>query len=103
MERHELFVQKLHQCAHVFDFNDASADVGSKQIKSQTLAEMLDWITTQRGVITENIYPEVVHMASRCAEDRPSLCTDTPVLSHIVRLEPFPVDSATGEPDRRRL
>ncbi|KWU45009.1 protein phosphatase 2A regulatory B subunit [Rhodotorula sp. JG-1b] len=65
VERHELFVQKLHQCAHVFDFNDASADVGSKQIKSQTLAEMLDWITTQRGVITENIYPEVVHMASR--------------------------------------
>ncbi|GAA5880741.1 hypothetical protein JCM3774_005696 [Rhodotorula dairenensis] len=62
VERHELFVQKLHQCAHVFDFNDASADVGSKQIKSQTLAEMLDWITTQRGVITENIYPEVVHM-----------------------------------------
>ncbi|POY70207.1 hypothetical protein BMF94_6790 [Rhodotorula taiwanensis] len=62
VERHELFVQKLHQCAHVFDFNDASADVGSKQIKSQTLAEMLDWITTQRGVITENIYPEVVNM-----------------------------------------
>ncbi|BGP53682.1 serine/threonine-protein phosphatase 2A 56 kDa regulatory subunit delta isoform [Rhodotorula sphaerocarpa] len=61
-ERHELFVQKLHQCAHVFDFNDASADVGSKQIKSQTLAEMLDWITTQRGVITETIYPEVVNM-----------------------------------------
>ncbi|BGP22600.1 hypothetical protein Rt10032_c08g3469 [Rhodotorula toruloides] len=62
VERHELFLQKLHQCSHVFDFNDASADVGSKQIKSQTLAEMLDWITTQRGVITESVYPEVVHM-----------------------------------------
>ncbi|GAA6006402.1 hypothetical protein JCM10207_000629, partial [Rhodosporidiobolus poonsookiae] len=62
MERHELFLQKLHQCAVVFDFNDAAAELGSKQIKSQTLAEMLDWITTQRGVITENVYPEVVNM-----------------------------------------
>ncbi|GJN88799.1 hypothetical protein Rhopal_001769-T1 [Rhodotorula paludigena] len=61
-ERHDLFLQKLNQCSQVFDFNDASADVSSKQIKSQTLAEMLDWITTQRGVITESIYPEVVHM-----------------------------------------
>ncbi|BGP13665.1 hypothetical protein JCM10213_002233 [Rhodosporidiobolus nylandii] len=62
VERHELFLQKLHQCAVVFDFNDAAAELGSKQIKSQTLAEMLDWITTQRGVITESIYPEVVNM-----------------------------------------
>lgn len=64
-ERHELFLQKLHQCSQVFDFNDASADVANKQIKSQTLAEMLDWITTQRGVVTESVYPEVVHMV-RC-------------------------------------
>lgn len=28
------------------------------------LQEMLDWITSQRGVITEAIYPEVVNMAS---------------------------------------
>ncbi|GAA5987578.1 hypothetical protein JCM11641_005366 [Rhodosporidiobolus odoratus] len=62
MERHDLFLQKLHQCAVVFDFNDAAGELGSKQIKSQTLAEMLDWITTQRGVITESIYPEVVNM-----------------------------------------
>ncbi|BGP37729.1 serine/threonine-protein phosphatase 2A 56 kDa regulatory subunit delta isoform [Rhodotorula kratochvilovae] len=62
MERHDLFLQKLNQCSQVFDFNDASADVANKQIKSQTLAEMLDWITTQRGVVTESVYPEVVHM-----------------------------------------
>lgn len=62
MDRHDLFLQKLHQCAVVFDFNDAAGELGSKQTKSQTLAEMLDWITTQRGVITESIYPEVVNM-----------------------------------------
>lgn len=61
-ERHELFLQKLHQCAVVFDFNDASTEIGGKQIKAQTLTEMLEWITTQRGVITESVYPEVVAM-----------------------------------------
>ncbi|KAM0792140.1 hypothetical protein ACM66B_004839 [Microbotryomycetes sp. NB124-2] len=61
-ERHDLFLQKLHQCAVVFDFNDVSTDIGGKQIKAATLAEMLEWITTQRGVITESIYPEVVAM-----------------------------------------
>lgn len=71
-ERHDLFLQKLHQCAVVFDFNDVSTDIGGKQIKAATLAEMLEWITTQRGVITESVYPEVVAMvrwASFAAND----------------------------------
>ncbi|TFK76514.1 protein phosphatase 2A regulatory B subunit [Pluteus cervinus] len=61
-ERPQLFIKKLHQCRVLFDFNDASIDLKGKQIKAQTLHEMLEYITTQRNVITENIYPEVVHM-----------------------------------------
>ncbi|SGY75033.1 BQ5605_C005g03396 [Microbotryum silenes-dioicae] len=61
-ERHDLFLQKLHQCSVVFDFNDASTEIEGKQIKSATLSEMLDWISSQRGVITESVYPEVVAM-----------------------------------------
>lgn len=61
-DRHSLFIQKLHQCSVVFDFNDASSQLASKQIKGAALHEMLDWITTQRGVITDSIYPEVVSM-----------------------------------------
>jgi serine/threonine-protein phosphatase 2A regulatory subunit B' len=61
-DRTELFVRKLHQCAVLFDFNDASAELKGKQIKAATLAEMLEYITTQRGVITEQIYPEVITM-----------------------------------------
>ncbi|KAA1474941.1 protein phosphatase 2A regulatory B subunit [Dentipellis sp. KUC8613] len=61
-ERPQLFIRKLHQCHVLFDFNDASSDLKGKQIKAQTLHEMLEYITTQRGVITENIYPEVVKM-----------------------------------------
>ncbi|KAI7951401.1 hypothetical protein MJO28_007085 [Puccinia striiformis f. sp. tritici] len=61
-DRHGLFIQKLHQCSVVFDFNDASSQLSSKQIKGAGLHEMLEWITTQRGVITDSIYPEVVAM-----------------------------------------
>lgn len=61
-DRPELFVRKLRQCGVIFDFNDASSDLKGKQIKAQTLHEMLDYITSQRGVITEQIYPEVVTM-----------------------------------------
>ncbi|KAJ3742184.1 protein phosphatase PP2A0 B subunit gamma isoform [Lentinula detonsa] len=61
-ERPILFIKKLHQCRVLFDFNDASAELKGKQIKAQTLHEMLEYVTTQRGVITESIYPEVVNM-----------------------------------------
>ncbi|KAK8861525.1 hypothetical protein IAR55_002347 [Kwoniella newhampshirensis] len=61
-ERNELFIQKLQQCRVVFDFNDASSELHGKQVKAQTLHEMLEYITTSRGVISEAIYPEVVGM-----------------------------------------
>lgn len=61
-ERPELFVRKLNQCSVVFDFNDASSELKGKQIKAAALHDMLEYITTQRGVITENVYPEVVKM-----------------------------------------
>ncbi|CCM02361.1 uncharacterized protein FIBRA_04456 [Fibroporia radiculosa] len=61
-ERPQLFIRKLHQCAVLFDFNDANSELKGKQIKTQTLHELLEYITTQRGVITESIYPEVVKM-----------------------------------------
>ena len=63
-DRPQLFIKKLHQCAVLFDFNDTNAELKGKQIKTQTLHEMLEYITTQRGVITDNIYPEVVKMVS---------------------------------------
>lgn len=61
-ERSQLFVKKLNQCRVLFDFNDASSELRGKQIKAQTLHEMLEYITIQRGVVTENIYPDVVNM-----------------------------------------
>lgn len=61
-ERTDLFVRKLRQCSVVFDFNDASQELRGKHIKAQALQEMFEYLTTQRGAITEPIYPEMVHM-----------------------------------------
>ncbi|WFD31417.1 serine/threonine-protein phosphatase 2A 56 kDa regulatory subunit delta isoform [Malassezia sp. CBS 17886] len=63
-ERTDLFVQKLRQCSVVFDFNDASLELPGKQIKAQALQDMLEYLTTQRGAVTEPIYPEMVSMFS---------------------------------------
>ena len=62
--RQGLFIEKIRQCYVIFDFNDASADLKGKEIKRQALSEMLDYITKNRNVITEPIYPEVVQMVS---------------------------------------
>ncbi|WFD02724.1 serine/threonine-protein phosphatase 2A 56 kDa regulatory subunit delta isoform [Malassezia obtusa] len=61
-ERTDLFVRKLRQCSVVFDFNDPSLELRGKHIKAQALQEMFEYLTTQRGAITEPIYPEMVHM-----------------------------------------
>lgn len=61
-DRPQLFVKKLRQSAVVFDFTDASADLSGKQIKAQSLQDMLEFVTTQRGSITELVYPDMVNM-----------------------------------------
>jgi hypothetical protein len=92
-ERNELFIQKLRQCRVVFDFNDAGSELEGKQVKAQTLHEMLEYITSQRNVITEAIYPEVVTMVRICIMNHVSLLT-LPVCH-----ESFPLHSATGQPN----
>ncbi|CAL1292458.1 unnamed protein product, partial [Larinioides sclopetarius] len=64
-EWEDLFIQKLRQCCVLFDFaTDPLSDLKYKEVKRAALNEMLDYIFTQRGVITEAIYPEIVHMFS---------------------------------------
>lgn len=57
-------MQKISQCNVIFDFNDASSDVTSKEIKRVVLHELLDYIAN-RQVITESVYPKVVGMLAR--------------------------------------
>lgn len=64
-EREELFIQKIRQCCVLFDFvSDPLSDLKWKEVKRAALHEMVEYVTTQRGVITEPIYPEIVHMFS---------------------------------------
>jgi serine/threonine-protein phosphatase 2A regulatory subunit B' len=62
--RPDLFIQKIKQCTVVFDFSDASAELREKEIKRQTLQEILEHISMNRGVLTENVYPEIVQMVT---------------------------------------
>ncbi|KAK9886250.1 hypothetical protein WA026_015763 [Henosepilachna vigintioctopunctata] len=62
-DREELFVQKLRQCCVLFDFvTDPLSDLKWKEVKRTALQEMVEYVTQQKGVITEAIYPEAVNM-----------------------------------------
>lgn len=63
--RQDLFMQKIDQCNVIFDFNDASGDMKSKEIKRLALHELLDYVANNRQVITEAMYPRVVDMFSK--------------------------------------
>lgn len=64
-KREELFMQKIDQCNIIFDFNDASGDMKSKEIKRLALHELLDYVANNRQVITEKMYPRVVDMFAK--------------------------------------
>lgn len=63
--RPELFIQKIKQCNVIFDFSDASSELREKEIKRQTLQEILDHISMTRGVLAENVYPEIIQMVRK--------------------------------------
>jgi len=64
-EREELLIQKIRQCCVLFDFvSDPLSDLKWKEVKRAALQEMVEYVTQNRGVLTEPVYPEVVHMFS---------------------------------------
>lgn len=64
-EQQELFTQKLQQCCMLFDFLDSVTDLKNKEIKRATLNELVDYVSTNRGVLVESAYPEITTMVSR--------------------------------------
>ncbi|XP_066532506.1 serine/threonine-protein phosphatase 2A 56 kDa regulatory subunit alpha isoform isoform X1 [Hoplias malabaricus] len=63
-EQQELFVQKLQQCCVLFDFLDTVTDLKSKEIKRATLNELVEYVSTNRGVLVDSSYPEIINMIS---------------------------------------
>ena len=59
-DREELFIQKIKQCQVLFDFvSDPLSDLKWKEVKRAALHEMVEYVTNNRGVLTEAVYPEV--------------------------------------------
>ena len=61
-EREELFIQKIRQCCTLFDFSEPLSDLKWKEVKRAALHEMVEYLSNQNNVITENIYPEAINM-----------------------------------------
>lgn len=64
LEQEELFIRKLRQCCVSFDFMDPLSDLKGKEIKRAALNDLSAYITHGRGVLTENVYPEIIKMIS---------------------------------------
>lgn len=63
-EHEELFIKKLRQCCVAFNFLEHMEDLKGKEIKRAALNELVDFITANRGALTEPVYPEIIQMVS---------------------------------------
>ena len=63
-ERQALFAKKLQLCTFTFDFTDASAHVHEKEIKRQTLLELVEYVNTGQGKFTEALSDDITRMLS---------------------------------------
>lgn len=62
-EREQLFIQKIQQCGVLFDFvQDPLSDLKWKEVKRAALNEMVEYVSQNRGILTEHIYPEAILM-----------------------------------------
>ncbi|KAG8640038.1 serine/threonine protein phosphatase 2A 57 kDa regulatory subunit B' theta isoform [Manihot esculenta] len=63
-EKQNLFIRKLNLCCVVFDFIDPTKGLKEKDIKRQTLVELVDYVTSANGKFTETVLQEVIKMVS---------------------------------------
>lgn len=63
-EKQSLFIKKLNLCCVVFDFTDPTKHIKEKEIKRQTLLELVDYVTSANGKLTEVVMQEVIKMVS---------------------------------------
>ncbi|PHT49500.1 Serine/threonine protein phosphatase 2A 59 kDa regulatory subunit B' zeta isoform [Capsicum baccatum] len=63
-DKQNLFIKKLNLCCVLFDFTDPTKDLKEKDIKRQTLVELVDYVTSANGKFTEMVVQETVKMVS---------------------------------------
>ncbi|WOL08020.1 serine/threonine protein phosphatase [Canna indica] len=59
-ERRALFLRKLQICAVVFDFSDTLKMIREKEVKRQTLSELVDFVQSGSGRLKEPVQEELV-------------------------------------------
>lgn len=55
-------MKKLQQCCVVFNFEDSTSDVSSKEIKRTFLNELVEYISVTRNALNESVYQPIVSM-----------------------------------------
>mmetsp|Transcript_6751 Transcript_6751/g.9446 ORF Transcript_6751/g.9446 Transcript_6751/m.9446 type:complete len:592 (-) Transcript_6751:419-2194(-) len=73
-KREQLFEQKLELCCYIFDFEDIQSMKKEKEVKRQTLLELVDFVNTSQGqkIFTESAMPAIMKMV------RINLCRTLP-------------------------
>lgn len=64
VDRQNLFLRKLYICCFQFDFSDTLKSAREKEIKRQTLLDLVDFIQSGSGKITEQCQEEMIKMIS---------------------------------------
>lgn len=61
-KREELFIMKLQLCSVIFTFDDPTADKRGKDMKRQTLLELVDYVNTPAGqkIFTESVMGDLM-------------------------------------------
>ena len=63
-EKQNLFIRKVQMCCFVFDFTDPTKNLKEKDIKRQTLVELVDYVSSANSKFTEIMMQEIVKMVS---------------------------------------
>lgn len=58
----DLIIKKIRQCRVIFDYSNPDSDIEQKEIKQDTLIELVDYINNNRGFLTSSIYREIIDM-----------------------------------------
>ncbi|XP_054788021.1 serine/threonine protein phosphatase 2A 57 kDa regulatory subunit B' theta isoform-like [Prosopis cineraria] len=63
-EKQSLFIRKLHLCSVVFDFTDPTKHIKEKEIKRQTLLELVEYVTSVSAKFNETVMQQIIKMVS---------------------------------------
>uniref|UniRef100_A0A2P2MTT5 Serine/threonine protein phosphatase 2A regulatory subunit n=1 Tax=Rhizophora mucronata TaxID=61149 RepID=A0A2P2MTT5_RHIMU len=63
-EKQNLFIKKLNLCCAVFDFTDPTRHLKEKEIKRQTLVELVDYVSSVNAKFSETVMQEIIKMVS---------------------------------------